>query len=241
MLKEAAPRRGFLEYGQFQRLRAELPEYLRPIFTMAFYTGMRLGEILNLRWESVSFIDAEIRLKNDDPRSVPLTGELLEMLRIGRVKHPTAEFIFMREEEHIRSFNKAWRSACVRAGLGKLIWACTVKGCKTKSEVASEEAPSCARCGKKMREQYRGLIFHDLRRTGVRNLVRAGVPESIAMAISGHKTRAVFERYNIVSGRDLKMAATKLEDYLKTQNGASSGRVADSEPNDRERRTSLTM
>jgi len=193
MLKESPPRKGFLEYNEFQRLRDALPEYLRTVVTAAYYTGMRLGEILSLRWRNLDFFEAEARLdpgstKNDEPRTIPLARELREMLKMERQRNPDAEFVFTRDGEHIQSFRKAWSSACDRAGLS-------------------------------------GLLFHDLRRTGLRNLVRAGVPERVAMAISGHRTRAVFERYNIVSGRDLKDAARKLENYLATQNGANSGQI----------------
>ena len=193
MLKEASARKGFVEHADFQRLRKELPEYLRPILTMGYHTGMRLGEIIGLRWHDVDFLNGEIRLepgttKNDEPRTIPRIGELFEMLKIEREKNPNSEFVFMHDGRRIGSFYKAWKSACERAGLG-------------------------------------GLLFHDLRRTGVRNLVRAGVPERVAMAISGHKTRAVFERYNIVSGRDLKEAARKLEAYLAQQNGDKTGTI----------------
>ncbi|MDE3170833.1 MAG: tyrosine-type recombinase/integrase, partial [Acidobacteriota bacterium] len=138
---------------------------------------------------------------NDDARVVPLTGELLEMLKIQRDKSPDSEFVFTRDGEPMRSFYKSWNKAAKSAGLD-------------------------------------GLIFHDLRRTGVRNLVRAGVPERIAMSISGHRTRAVFERYNIVSERDLKEAARKLDSYLISQNGAKTGQTAEiaKSSSERERR-----
>jgi len=73
---------------------------------------------------------------------------------------------------------------------------------------------ACKTAGLAPEEGEPDRLFHDLRRSGARNLIRAGVTEAVAMRISGHKTRSVFERYNIVSERDLHEAARKLETYV---------------------------
>ena len=192
MLKEADPRKGFLEPAQFEAVRQWLPPDVQLAVTIAYTFGWRTqSEVLTLGLSQLDLQAGLLRLdpgttKNDDARVVYLTPELQTLLtaQVERVKqlsrqlnrivpylfpHFTGQYAGMR----LKDFRKAWATACRKAGMV-------------------------------------GMLRHDMRRSAVRNLVNAGVPERVAMTMTGHRTRSVFDRYHIVSPADLKAATDTL-------------------------------
>ena len=169
---------------------------------------MRKEEILGLQWDQVDLMDGKISLKpedtkNSEARVIYMEGELLEVIHFQRAlrdnKFSSCPWVFFGETgDRIRDFRKAWESACIEAGL-----------CEPLTD--EDGLPVKDKKGEPIRVANK--LPHDFRRTAVRNMVRAGVPERVAMMISGHKTRSVFERYNIVNEDDLKKASARVKAY----------------------------
>lgn len=218
-LKEADPRSGFVQWPQFVQLRAALPRHIQIPITIAYWTGMRLGEIIGARarrehpyepglsWNQVSFDHArrKVRLqlsgktKNGKPRQASMPGDLYETLVAWReeTKDSPCLSLCQHRGRTLKSINKQWVKTCVQLGFGTGTW-----------------NPE-----RGVYEEYDGLIFHDFRRTGLSNLITAGVDPDTAMSISGHLTMSVFTRYNIVDERRIEEAGEKVVADILARSG----------------------
>lgn len=192
MLELNNARKGFFEHSDYLALIKALPLHLKDFATFAYKTGWRLSEISNLIWNNVDRLNGIVRLESSDTKNKEgRTIYLDEELK---------EMFHCKWEERKRSGKLLPYVFLNRDGTGKI----------KQHYKAWRNACKKAGIGKK--------LFHDFRRTSVRNMVRAGTPEKVVMMVSGHKTRSVFDRYNIVNDADLKMAAQRQEEYLKVQN-----------------------
>ena len=139
---------------------------------------------------------------------MPLPDVLVRMLRESPVKEGV---VF-----DATNLRKAWRKACVAAGLGTLTEVAEKGDPEVDAEVAGKADP-----------RYTGLIIHDLRRSAIKNLMKAGVNEKVAMKISGHKTRDVFDRYHIVDTEDVVNAMRRVQSPVQiSENGGNTVQIA---------------
>ena len=157
-----------------------------------FASGWRNNEIVSLEWKHVG--EDTIRLaaensKNDEPRNFPLIGTVADIVaRRAAKRTPVCANVFCQGGRPITdmTWRKHWRRAAVKAGLGSF----DAKG------------------------KYRGVNPHDCRRAFITDAVNAGIDSQTARTLSGHKCRAVFDRYRIVTNDVLRQAIERREAYV---------------------------
>lgn len=175
-------KRGFFEESQFNQLLEKLPGYLHPYVKFLYATGMRSGQAEKLTWDMVNEKKTELHIpgeliKNKQDFSLPLVYGDGKTIK---------GFEFRNNDRRIgepifdvTDFRSQWRLACDALKLG----------------VFNKETRS-----------YSGMSAHDFRRTACRNMIAGGIPETTAMAISGHKTNSIFKRYAITDQRMVQNA-----------------------------------
>ncbi len=173
-----------LTQEEYQRLLDGCPAHFRPVVQLAYYTGMRKGEIFGLTWERVDFQNGIIILEAEDTktqekREIPLDEALKDILR----KVPRTlgcPYVFFHRGKKLHHARTGFRNACLKAGLD-------------------------------------GFHFHDLRHCAITNMRKAGVPDTVIMSISGHKTNAVFRRYDKIDRTDRLGALEKVRVFNDTR------------------------
>ena len=210
-LAEHNVRKGFFEEDAFAAVCRHLTPVIADVATTAYLTGWRAdSEILPLEWRQVDLIAGVVTLdpdttKNDEPRVFPITDDLRLVLerRLARRQAMLAlglvcPWVFFREV----ATGRRGLSPQHRAYTTVAITPKRIKRFNKQWKTATKTA-GCP-----------GRLVHDFRRTAIRNMSRRGVPERVAMTLTGHKTRAVFDRYRIVNETDLRDAQRRLEGQL---------------------------
>jgi integrase len=204
-LKVDNARQGFFTREHIEALLPQLPEALRPPVAFAFWTGWRIrSEVLTLRWSQVDLAAGEVRLevgttKNREARSFPFAP----FPALDKLLHE----------------QWAWAEALEARRHLPVVYVFHRNGKQIRDFRGAWEK-ACKAIG------LEGLIPHDLRRSAVRNLVNAGIPQDTAMKLTGHKTAAVFRRYNIVTRSETEDAVAKLAGYLERKECDKSATIA---------------
>lgn len=190
-LAENNVRTGFLENHQYEKLAdifGGVGLWMRAIFEVGYSYGWRISEVLNLRVKQVDLANSLIRLDTGTTKNK--RGRVVKMTEI--IFHLLQQCCAGKQaDDYVFTRFLNGRHKPVRDF--RVVWknGCTAAG-----------VPD--------------LLFHDLRRSGARNLVRAGVAPHHAAMITGHKTLSVFNRYDIIDERDIAEAVEKLERHQKS-------------------------
>jgi len=182
-------RQGFFSEQEIRKVIANLRSELADFTLFGWLTGMRKSEIASLAWADVDGDVIRLRAENAKigvARMIPLEGELGELI--------------------------ARRQAARQVDVNGTAMLCSLIFHR-KGQPIGDIRKAWATASKKAGVRR---LFHDLRRSACRNMVQAGVAQTIAMKISGHKTDSMFRRYAISAESDLRTALRKTQEHLKT-------------------------
>jgi integrase len=192
-------RQGFVEESTFRAIHAHLPEHLKDFIEFMYVTGMRRKECKSLSWRDVDGDCLKLlgqNAKNGRTRIVPMIGQLGAVLERRR------------QARQFQSNGTTEMSALIFHKDGRRI-----------GEFRKSWATACDKAG------MPGILVHDLRRSAVRNLDRAGVRRDVARAISGHRTDSLYSRYNITSTEDVRAALAQTEAYREATRKVAASNV----------------
>jgi integrase len=185
-------RQGFLDRPDFDAILEKIAdEDFRDYLEWFWWTGMRPGELASLTWNAYDAQTKTLRLAAEDAKTgqgrvVPVIGPLTAIIERREAKRmPACRLVF---------HSGGQRMTRSTGGLLDRLYGAWSKACEATGQG--------------------GLIPYDLRRTAVRNLRAAGIPERVAMEITGHKTRSMFDRYGIVDERDMRNAFEAVGAYV---------------------------
>jgi integrase len=194
-LEENNVRQGFLEQADYESLLEELPANLKALFVCGYHTGARKNELRGLRWDQVDFDGSVIRLLASQTK--PKKARTLPIYG------------------DMRRWLEQQRVSCPPS----CVWVFHGARRRPVDNHLNGWSEACQRAG------LPNLLFHDLRRSAVRNMKRAGIQDKVAMDISGHRTRSVFDRYNIIDEADVRGAGERLEEYAKARKKERAARL----------------
>jgi integrase len=198
LLQESAPRKGCFRRPDYAAVAVHLPKELQLPVALGFFTGARLAEITGLTWaytdDQHGWVDMQHRVihllktKNGEPRDLPIYGPLVPLLeeRYAAAQRSKCPFVCFRITARGKRRGKYERIQTFRKAF----------------------TSACEQAGLGKR------LFHDLRRSAVKAMIEAGLPQLQAMRISGHESASVFKRYaDIFNEAEMQNAAEKLENY----------------------------
>jgi integrase len=243
MLPEDNTRQGFVEEETYREMLLALPSHLKMPWVFSYYTGMRSGEILLLQWLWVDWSRWIIVIpvgvtKNKNIRIIPVYDEMREHLKLAyQMRNPACPYVFQHEGCRLKSFRTAFENTRSRVRLTKLLpkpLAERISKLNQKQLTAFDWCPDAEvpplferaltekLTAKEIKDSFPGnkptrILFHDQRRTAVRNMERAKIQRTTARQVSGHKTESVYIRYAIGAEKDVLELGEQMANFHRSE------------------------